>query len=111
MTSPAIAASAPSIDSKREAITDFLVRLKQARAWVDSHTDEYADLWAKKANLDQNVSRHWLRQAHLSIGPVDAQAASDLQSTADFLFKVKALPAELATAPIIDTSFQQAFNQ
>jgi len=33
------------------------------------------------------------------------------QSTADFLFKVKALPAALATAPIIDSSFQQAFAQ
>lgn len=84
----AIAASTPSIDSKREAIADFLGRLKKARAWVD-HTDEYADLWAKKANLDQDVSRHWLRQAHMSVGPVDAQAAKDLQSTADFLFKVE----------------------
>lgn len=107
----AIAASTPSIDSKREAIADFLVRLKKARAWVDNHTDEYADLWAKKANLDQNVSRHWLRQAHMTVGPVDAQAADDLQSTADFLFKVKALPAALATAPIIDSSFQQALAE
>ncbi|AUG02491.1 aliphatic sulfonates ABC transporter substrate-binding protein [Pseudomonas sp. 09C 129] len=107
----AIAASTPAIDSKREAIADFLGRLKLARAWVDSHTDQYADLWAKKANLDPNVSRHWLRQAHMSIGPVDPQAAADLQSTADFLFKVKALPAPLATATIVDTSFTQALSQ
>lgn len=106
----AIAASTPAIDSKREAIADFLGRLKKARAWVDNHTDEYADLWAKKANLDQNVSRHWLRQAHMTVGPVDQQAAADLQSTADFLFKVKALPAALATAPIIDHSFEQALT-
>ncbi|WP_103308015.1 MULTISPECIES: ABC transporter substrate-binding protein [unclassified Pseudomonas] len=107
----AIAASTPSIDSKREAIADFLGRVKQARTWVDNHTDSYADLWAKKANLDQNVSRHWLRQAHMSVGPVDRQAAADLQSTADFLFKVKALPAPLATAGIIDTSFSQALSE
>ncbi|RON47633.1 ABC transporter substrate-binding protein [Pseudomonas frederiksbergensis] len=107
----AIAASTPSIDSKREAIADFLARLKKARAWVDNHTDEYADLWAKKANLDQDVSRHWLRQAHMTVGPVDQQAATDLQSTADFLFKVKALPTALATAPIIDNSFQKALAE
>ncbi|MFJ7793983.1 ABC transporter substrate-binding protein [Pseudomonas sp. NPDC096950] len=107
----AIAASTPSIDSKREAIADFLGRLKKARAWVDNHTDEYADLWAKKANLDQEVSRHWLRQAHMTVGPVDQQAAADLQSTADFLFKVKALPAAFATAPIIDNSFQKSFAE
>ncbi|AMS18089.1 sulfonate ABC transporter substrate-binding protein [Pseudomonas chlororaphis] len=107
----AIAASTPAIDSKREVIADFLGRLKLARAWVDSHTDQYADLWAKKANLDPNVSRHWLRQAHMSVGPVDPQAAADLQSTADFLFKVKALPAPLATATVVDTSFTQALSQ
>ncbi|WIE52807.1 ABC transporter substrate-binding protein [Pseudomonas sp. GM17] len=107
----AIAASTPAIDSKREAIADFLGRLKLARAWVDSHTDQYADLWAKKANLDPNVSRHWLRQAHMSVGPVDPQAAADLQSTADFLFKVKALPAPLATATVVDRSFTQALSQ
>lgn len=106
----AIAASTPSIESKREAIADFLVRLKKARAWVDNHTDEYADLWAKKANLDRDVSRHWLRQAHMTVGPVDAQAATDLQSTADFLFKVKALPTAFNTAPIIDNTFQQSFT-
>lgn len=106
----AIAASTPAIDSKREAIADFLGRVKQARAWVDNHTDQYADLWAKKANLDQDVSRHWLRQAHMSVGPVDQQSAADLQRTADFLFKVKALPAPLATAGVIDTSFNQAFS-
>ncbi|WP_434652178.1 ABC transporter substrate-binding protein [Pseudomonas sp. R3-56] len=106
----AIAASTPAIDSKREAIADFLGRVKQARAWVDNHTDQYADLWAKKANLDQDVSRHWLRQAHMSVGPVDQQSAADLQSTADFLFKVKALSAPLATAGVIDTSFNQAFS-
>ncbi|PMY33422.1 MULTISPECIES: ABC transporter substrate-binding protein [Pseudomonas] len=107
----AIAASTPAIDNKRAAIADFLGRLKLARAWVDSHTDQYADLWAKKANLDPNVSRHWLRQAHMSVGPVDPQAAADLQSTADFLFKVKALPAPLATATVVDTSFTQALSQ
>lgn len=104
----AIAAPTRSIDSKGAAIADFLGRLKKARAWVDSHTDEYADLWARKANLDQNVSRHWLRQAHMTVGPVDRQAAADLQSTADFLFRVKALPAPLVTAPVIDGSFAEA---
>ncbi|MBP5143276.1 hypothetical protein HUT00_31810, partial [Pseudomonas chlororaphis] len=39
------------------------------------------------------------------------KAAADLQSTADFLFKVKALPAPLVTATVVDTSFTQALSQ
>jgi NitT/TauT family transport system substrate-binding protein len=47
----------------------------------------------------------------MTVGPVDTQAAADLQSTADFLFKVKALPTALAIAPIIDRSFDRSFAQ
>ena len=50
-----IAAYAPSIEPKRAAIADFLARVKKARAWVESHKEAYADLWAERANLDQRV--------------------------------------------------------
>lgn len=105
-----IAAYAPSIESKRSAIADFLQRLKKARAWVDANTDSYADAWAQRANLDREVSRHWLRQAKLTVGPVDAQAAKDIQGTADFLHKVEVLPTAFDTRKVIDTSFSTALN-
>ncbi|MFZ6049270.1 ABC transporter substrate-binding protein [Pseudomonas sp. CR3202] len=104
-----IAAHADAIESKRAAIADFLGRLQKARAWVDSHKEEYADIWAKNANLDQSVSRHWIGQANMTVGPVDAQAAKDYQATADFLVETGALPKALDTHTIIDTSFTQAF--
>ncbi len=75
-----IAANANSIDPKREQIADFLGRLQKARAWVEAHKEQYADIWAKKANLDQSVSRHWIGQAAMSVGPVDKQAAADYQA-------------------------------
>jgi NitT/TauT family transport system substrate-binding protein len=104
-----IAAYVPSIESKRAAIADFLVRVKKARAWVDANTDSYADAWAQRANLDKDVSRHWLRQARLTVGAVDAPAAKDLQATADFLHKVDVLPA-FDTRKVIDTSFTPALS-
>ncbi|MBV8620975.1 MAG: ABC transporter substrate-binding protein [Curvibacter sp.] len=103
-----IAAHAPSIESKRQAIADFLLRLRKARAWVDTHIDSYADAWAQRANIDRDVSRHWLKQAQLTVEPVDAQAARDLQGTADFLHKVGVLAAPLDTRPLIDPSFTPA---
>lgn len=106
-----IAAYGPSIDSKRAAIADFLVRLKNARAWVDANTDAYADAWAQRANLDRAVSRHWLREAKLTVGPVDAQAAKDIQGTADFLHKVEVLPVAFDTRTVIDTSFTPSLSR
>ncbi|CAD5109519.1 ABC transporter substrate-binding protein [Zestomonas carbonaria] len=105
-----IAANANSIEPKREAIADFLGRLQKARAWVEANKETYADLWAKKANLDQTVSRHWIGQANMTVGPVDEQAARDYQETADFLVQTGALPKAFDTSGIVDTSFSQAFR-
>lgn len=105
-----IAANANSIDPKREQIADFLGRLQKARAWVEAHKEPYADIWAKKANLDQSVSRHWIGQAAMSVGPVDKQAAADYQGTADFLLQTGALPKAFDTSSVIDTSFATSFH-
>ena len=105
-----IAANANAIEPKRAAIADFLGRLQKARAWVQANKEVYADLWAKKANLDQQVSRHWIGQADMSVGPVDAGAAKDYQDTADFLLQTGALPASFDTRAVIDTSFAEAFK-
>lgn len=105
-----IAANANSIEPKRAAIADFLGRLQKARAWVEANRQAYADIWAKKANLDQAVSRHWIDQAHMTIEPVDSQAAADYQATADFLAKTGALPKPFDTRGVVDTSFNAAFH-
>lgn len=105
-----IAANANSIDPKREQIADFLGRLQKARVWVEAHKEQYADIWAKKANLDQSVSRHWIGQAAMSVGPVDKQAAADYQGTADFLLQTGALPKAFDTSSVIDTSFATSFH-
>ena len=105
-----IAANAASIEPRRAQIADFLGRLRKARAWVEAHKEQYADLWAQKANLDRAVSRHWIGQAGMSVGPVDAQAATDYQETADFLLQTGALPKPFDTSTVIDTSFNEAFH-
>lgn len=105
-----VAANANSIEPKREAIADFLDRLQKARAWVEANKETYADLWAKKANIDVAVSRHWIGQANMTVGPVDEQAAKDYQETADFLVQTGALPKAFDTSSIIDTSFSNAYK-
>lgn len=105
-----IAANAQSLEPKRAAISDFLGRLQKARAWVEANKEAYADLWAKKANLDQAVSRHWIGQANMTVGPVDESAAKDYQGTADFLTETGALPKAFKVSEVIDTSFKSAFQ-
>lgn len=105
-----IGAYGPSIEPKRAEIADFLGRVQQARQWVQAHKSEYAAIWAQKANLDPAVSKHWIDQADMSVGPVDAGALKDYQGTADFLVETGALPKALDVGPLVDTSFTQAFK-
>lgn len=105
-----IAANTDSIEPKRAAIADFLGRLQKARAWVEANKETYADLWAKKANLDQSVSRNWIGHANMTVGPVDEGAARDYQETADFLVETGALAKKLDTSSIVDTSFSKSFE-
>jgi len=105
-----IAASAAAIEPKRAALSDFLGRLQKARAWVEANKERYAELWAKKANLDLAVSRNWIGHAGMTVGPVDAQAAADYQGTADFLLETGALPKAFQVNSVIDTSFDSAFK-
>ncbi|MFN3766931.1 MAG: ABC transporter substrate-binding protein [Ectopseudomonas guguanensis] len=105
-----IAANADSIEPKRAAIADFLGRLQKARAWVEANKETYADLWAKKANLDASVSRNWIGHANMTVGPVDEGAARDYQETADFLVETGALAKKLDTSSIVDTSFSNSFD-
>jgi NitT/TauT family transport system substrate-binding protein len=104
-----IAANAKSIEPKRAEIADFLARLSKARAWVEANKQSYAKHWAQKANLDEAVAQNWIGHANMSVGPVDAQAAKDYQSTANFLVETGALPKAFDTSSIIDTSFSQAY--
>ena len=105
-----IAANADSIEPKRAAIADFLGRLQRARAWVEANKETYAELWAKKANLDASVSRNWIGHANMTVGPVDEGAARDYQETADFLVETGALAKKLDTSSIVDTSFSKSFE-
>lgn len=105
-----IGAYGPSIEPKRAEIADFLGRVQKAREWVQAHKSEYAAIWAQKANLDPAVSKHWIDQADMSVGPVDAGAIEDYQGTANFLVETGALPKALDVKPLIDTSFTRAFK-
>ena len=104
-----VAATDGAASGKRAAIDDFLRRVVAARKWVDAHPREYAELWAKRGNLDVDVAYRWLSSAHQAIGPVDDAAAKDAQDTSDFLAKEGVIPARFDTAKILDRSYSDAF--
>lgn len=106
----AIAAYAPSVDSKRAAVADFFVRIARARAWVEANVDTYADAWAQRNNLDQDVSRRWIRESKQTVAPIDAAAQAQFQATADFLLKEGVLTTPFNVRNVADNSFATALQ-
>jgi len=104
-----VAAYEKSAQEKHPEIEDFLKRLIVARHWVDTHTDEYADLWAKRASIDRDVAYRWLSTARQAVGPIDDKAAKDAQDTADFLFKAGVFTQRFDTQKILDRSYAPVF--
>lgn len=104
-----VAASDQAAANRHAEIADFLRRVVLARQWVDSHPREYADLWARRANLEPDVAYRWLESSHQRIGPIDAAAAHDAQNTADFLYKAGVIAQPLDTSKVLDRSYADAF--
>lgn len=106
-----VASTKQAASVKHAAIDDFLRRLIAARRWVDAHPREYADIWAKRANLDPDVAWRWLSTANQTIGPVDDAAARDAQNTADFLYKADVISQRFDVSGILDHSYADAFDE
>ncbi|WP_028694270.1 ABC transporter substrate-binding protein [Pseudomonas cremoricolorata] len=107
-----VVANAKAVDAKRAQISDFLQRLKQAREWTvsdPSHTEAYADAWAKRTRADRDIARAWFARARTDVGPLSPQVITDAQKTVDFfagLGLIKAYPA----ASLFDESFAAALQ-
>jgi NitT/TauT family transport system substrate-binding protein len=106
-----VVANSQALEAKRAAITDFLARLKKARAWTlddPAHTEAYADAWAQRSRADREIARAWFSRSHTDLGPVSEQNIAQAQTTIDFfagLGLIKGYPA----AQLFDTSFNPAF--
>ena len=102
------AASDAAIAGKRAELQDFVGRLARARAWSLTHTDAYADAWAKLIGLDPKVPRLWLSRARITFVPIDQSVVADEQRTIDLYRRNGLIKADLQAADLFDRSFTDA---
>ncbi|MCU1717083.1 ABC transporter substrate-binding protein [Pseudomonas sp. 5P_3.1_Bac2] len=106
-----VVANSAVIEPKRAEISDFLTRLKQARAWAtqsSEHNARYAQVWSGYSRADQAIAQAWFARAQTVLQPVSEQGIQAAQQTIDFfsgLGLIKAYPA----ASLFDNSFNPVF--
>ena len=101
------AASDAAIAGKRAQLQDFVDRLAKARAWSLTHTDAYADAWAKLIGLDPKIPRLWLSRARITFAPIDDSVVADEGKTIDLYRRNGLIKADLKAADLFDRSFTQ----
>jgi sulfonate transport system substrate-binding protein len=97
---------------RRQAIADFLGRVKRAYAWSETHPDDWAKLAsaATGAPISIYLRQRKERSGPTTLGPVAPDAITSMQAVADTFAKAGVIPAPVDTRPLWDESFSAALS-
>jgi NitT/TauT family transport system substrate-binding protein len=97
-----VVAYEPALAQKGAIIKDFIARLTRARAWSNSHIDEYAVAWSKANQSAPEIAKVWFKRDAIRVLPISSTIVSDAQATADFLYDAQMLKQRYDVAPLFD---------
>ncbi|WP_066362196.1 ABC transporter substrate-binding protein [Herbidospora mongoliensis] len=98
-------AAPAAVDTKADAIRDFLTRMAKARVWALDHKPEWAKVWATETGLPQEVADAAVDNAVMSPIVIDDAVISSEQEMADAFIAEGLIPAGLKFADFADQRF------
>ncbi|MET9831357.1 ABC transporter substrate-binding protein [Streptomyces sp. NPDC006385] len=107
LTFQVAAPSALKDRKKAAAIKDYLERLRRAYAWVYSHEEEWARVWAKDTGLPEDVALAAVRRTYTTriAVAVDKPLIASEQRIVDTFAELKLIPGKVDFADFTDTRF------
>jgi len=103
-----LVAGVSAIQQKREALSDFVLRLNRARQWALQHTDQYANTWAKVTGNPEAVAKRWFARAQIRGIAIDDALIADQQSIVDLYSRNGVIRARFRASEAFDRSFNSA---
>ncbi|MEU8827823.1 ABC transporter substrate-binding protein [Streptomyces sp. NPDC048636] len=102
-------ANPASLDDKKKtkAIKDYLGRLRRAQAWVHTHPEVWARVWAKETGLPYRVALASVKRTNgtrVTVA-IDKAAIASEQQIADTFAKLKLTPRRFRFSDYVDTRF------
>ncbi|MFM0455471.1 ABC transporter substrate-binding protein [Paraburkholderia nemoris] len=97
---------------RREALADYLIRVRHGYAWANANPREYAKLWSDISGVKYDVILRLVENASgpLEILPITPDAQSALQEVADTFTKAGELKSRANTLPIWDLTFDKVLK-
>lgn len=103
-----VVATDQAIATKREAIADLLHRLDQARAWAETHVEDYARNTAELTKLPEDVLARAYTAQHLTAIRIDDGVVKEFQEASDRATRYGILSKQVDVSKAVDRSFTQA---
>jgi len=101
-------ASDAAIAGKRQALSDFLRRLRLAREWGLANAEEQARVWSAATGFPLPVGRDVVAVAATRTVAIDEGVIAAQQRVSDFFAEVKVIPRAHRVAPAFDSGFNAA---
>lgn len=98
-------AAPEAIETKTDAIRDFLTRIAKARQWALTHKPEWAKVWAAETGLPQEVADAAVDNAVMSPIVIDDAVITSEQEMADAFTAEGLIPGGLKFADFVDQRF------
>ncbi|HEY8581324.1 MAG TPA: ABC transporter substrate-binding protein [Capillimicrobium sp.] len=87
---------------KREAIADYVGRLRKGWEWAAANQDGWAEAWSEDSGLPLEVTQEAVKHKVSEIVPVSQEILDHQQSLADLLTEKGVLPGEVTFSDIVD---------
>nr|WP_062342684.1 ABC transporter substrate-binding protein [Herbidospora sakaeratensis] len=98
-------AAPEAVESKTDAVRDYLTRLGKAREWALTHKPEWAKVWAAETGLPQEVADAAVDNAVSSPIVIDDAVITSEQEMADAFAAEGLIPGGLTFADFVDQRF------
>ncbi|WP_062444130.1 ABC transporter substrate-binding protein [Herbidospora daliensis] len=98
-------AAPEAVESKTDAVRDYLTRLAKARDWALTHKPEWAKVWAAETGLPQEVADAAVDNAVSSPIVIDDAVIASEQDMADAFSAEGLIPGGLKFAGFVDQRF------
>ncbi|MBM9401451.1 ABC transporter substrate-binding protein [Gluconacetobacter azotocaptans] len=100
-----VVATESALRTRRDAVADYVRRLRAGHDWMHTHLDEYAAVWAADVGLPLAVAKDVVRATQGTVVPLGPDVVRKQQAVSDFMFDTRMIPRRLAATAVMDTRF------
>ncbi len=95
---------------KATALRDYLSRVAEARVWATSHTQEWANVWAKEAGISPAAALLAAQRSDAQSVPLTDDVVQAEQAESDAFAKAGLIPQSAAITDIVDRRYNAAIE-